>query len=86
MVGEAGRGGDAEKGRGSMSDEGYLRQNMNRIHDRRAVKLEDVLKADFIPFKGGRPKRDEPISDSDVVDLKIALETRRTLERLFQRV
>jgi len=40
----------------------------------------------FIPFKGGRPERDKPIGDGDIVDLKIALETSQTLERLFERV
>lgn len=40
----------------------------------------------FIPFKGGRPEREEAISEDDVVDLRIALETSRTLERLFERV
>jgi len=64
--------------------EAYMAKKKGRRHDmspntqdRRRIRLEDVTKADYIPFLGGRPARDEGlqgvISPDDVTNLKIAL-------------
>lgn len=47
----------------------------NNIVDRRAVRLEDVMKEGFIPFLGGRPKRLTIISRDDITNISIALNT-----------
>jgi hypothetical protein len=56
------------------------------VLDRRAVKLEEVMKPGFIPFLEGRPKRDTVIGKEDIMNLNIALETSKTLEEFLARV
>ena len=58
----------------------------NRVHDRRSVKLERVLREDYIPFKGGRPERKTVIGKEDLLNLHIALNTVSTFEEFLQRV
>lgn len=58
----------------------------SRVHDRRSVKLEHVMKKDFIPFKGGRPSRATVIGKEDVINLTIALNTARNLDDFFAMV
>jgi hypothetical protein len=58
----------------------------NRVQDKRTVKLENVLKKDFIPFKGGRPEREKVIGKEDVLNLAIALNTSETFEEFLQHV
>ena len=60
-------------------------ENSN-VHDRRSVKLEEVLKKDFIPFKGGRPSRMTVISKEDQVNLSIALNTAKSFEEFLKAV
>ena len=45
------------------------------VVDKRSVKLEDVLRSDYIPFLGGRPQRITIISKDDITNLEIALNT-----------
>ncbi len=52
----------------------------NRVHDRRAVKLDHVMAKDFIPFKEGRPVRQKVIGNEDLLNLQIALHTATSLE------
>ena len=60
-------------------------ENSN-VHDRRVVKLEDVLRKDFIPFKGGRPIRQTVIGKEDTLNLSIALNTAGSLEEFLEMV
>jgi len=45
------------------------------VVDKRSIKLEDVLRPDYIPFLGGRPERNIIINKDDVTNLEIALNT-----------
>jgi hypothetical protein len=56
------------------------------VIDKRSIKLDEILKSDYIPFLGGRPERDEVISHDDVLNLSIALNTAETLEELLENV
>lgn len=60
-----------------------MKKRKPKITDTRRFKLEDD---DFIPFMGGRPKRDNPINKDDVVNLVIAMHKCRTLSDFFERV
>jgi hypothetical protein len=53
------------------------------IHDQRSVKLENVLAPDFIPLFAGRPVRTRIIGKDDSVDLKIILNTTRSVEEFL---
>ena len=50
------------------------------IVDKRSIRLEDVMKKDYIPFLGGRPEREKVIRLDDVLDLKINLNLADTVE------
>jgi hypothetical protein len=39
-----------------------------------------------IPFLGGRPDRDQPISEDDITNLRIALNTTRSVAALLRKV
>ena len=56
------------------------------VFDKRLVKLEDVLKSDYIPFLGGRPVRNTVIGDEDLLNLRIALNTSTSLEEFMSKV
>lgn len=60
-----------------------MKRHKPKINDTRRFKLEDD---DFIPFMGGRPKRDNPINKDDIVDLVIAMHKCRTLSEFLERV
>jgi hypothetical protein len=54
------------------------------IVDKRSIKLDDVLKPDYIPFMAGRPARDKVIGADDLINLKINLNTCNTVEDLLK--
>ncbi len=56
------------------------------VIDKRQVKLEDIMKEDYIPFLEGRPHRESVITWDDVADLKIALNTIATFDEFLARV
>jgi hypothetical protein len=60
---------------------------MDKRHviDKRNIKLEDVLKKDYIPFLGGRPNWSKAISADDVLNLEIALNTAHSVEEFLSR-
>ena len=60
-------------------------ENKNVV-DKRAVKLEDVLKADYIPFLGGRPNRQTVIGKEDVMNLAIVLNTTASVEEFAAKI
>jgi hypothetical protein len=57
-----------------------------RVTDKRSIKLEDVLKKDYIPFLGGRPKRETIISKEDIMNLAITLNTCASVEEFLVKV
>jgi len=50
------------------------------VIDKRSVKLSDVMRADYIPFLGGRPARMTVIGSEDALNLAIALNTTPSVE------
>ncbi|MBD3240826.1 MAG: hypothetical protein GF331_09595 [Chitinivibrionales bacterium] len=58
----------------------------SRVQDKRSVKLENILKEGYIPFRAGRPARDTVIEKEDVLNLRIALHTAKSLEEFLRKV
>jgi hypothetical protein len=56
------------------------------VFDKRFVRLDEVGRADFIPFLGGRPERDTIISEDDIMNLVISLNTAKSMEELIEQV
>lgn len=56
------------------------------INDKRRIKLENIIKKDYIPPYEGRPKRDIRISDEDVLNLKIVLNTSNDIKEFIKNV
>jgi hypothetical protein len=56
------------------------------VIDKRKINLKEIMNEDYIPFLGGRPKRTKVISDDEVLNLSIALNTSKNLEELLERV
>jgi hypothetical protein len=54
-----------------------------RIVDKRQIRLEEVMKPDYIPFLGGRPERLTAIRADDIVNLKIILNTTESVEEFL---
>ncbi len=61
-------------------------EHRKNVHDKRNVKLENILRDDYIPFKGGRPNRTKIIGNDDITNLKIALNTSKSIEEFIQKV
>jgi len=55
----------------------------SNVHDKRVVKLDHVMAKDYIPFLEGRPERQKVISNEDLLDLRIALNTTHSLEEFL---
>lgn len=55
-----------------------------RIVDKRQIRLEEVMKPDYIPFLGGRPERLTVIRTDDIVNLKIILNTAESVEEFLR--
>jgi len=60
--------------------------NPNQANDKRLVKLENVLSKDYLPFLSGRPNREKEISNDDLLNLRIALNSNVTLEEFLTKV
>lgn len=58
----------------------------SEFKDTRAVKLERVLAADFIPLFSGRPRRSLVIGKDDSLDLTILLNTTDSVEAFLAKV
>jgi hypothetical protein len=56
------------------------------VIDKRSIKLEEVMSKDYIPFLGGRPKRERVISNDEVLNLTIRLHTIDTVEEFLKNV
>lgn len=55
-----------------------------KVIDRRQIHLEKVMSPDYIPFLGGRPKRTTIISNDDIMDLAIMLNTADSVETFIK--
>jgi len=56
------------------------------VVDKRSVKLEEIMKPDYIPFLAGRPARNTVIGLDDIANLIIALNTSSTFEDFLARI
>jgi hypothetical protein len=54
------------------------------VIDRRQIHLEKVMRPDYIPFLGGRPKRTAIINNDDIINLAIMLNTTDSVEMFFK--
>ena len=57
-----------------------------KTHDKRRFSLNKVLSEEYIPFLEGRPKRETIIGNNDLTNLKIALNTFKSLEDFLTKV
>jgi hypothetical protein len=55
-----------------------------KVIDRRSIKLENVMKPDYIPFLSGRPNREIIIGKDDLINLAIVLNTANTVEEFIK--
>jgi hypothetical protein len=58
-------------------------KSMKDIH---WYKLKDLVTHDYIPFLGGRPGRSFPISNQEIVDLKIDLWTSPSVDTFLDKL
>ena len=54
-----------------------------QVIDKRTIKLENILKKDYIPFLKGRPERNTAIRTDDIANLKIALNTAKNFNEFI---
>ena len=59
-----------------------MRRDKNKVNDYRRFRLDDKA---HIPMGGGRPVRDKPINNDDIINLAIALHGSRTIEEFLKR-
>jgi hypothetical protein len=58
----------------------------NSMKDVQWFKLKDLISPDYIPFFGGRPERNAPISSQEIVDLKIDLWTTPSVNSFLNKI
>jgi hypothetical protein len=56
------------------------------VIDKRSIKLEDVMKKDYIPFLGGRPERGTIIGKDDILNLEITLNICTTVNDFLTKI
>jgi len=56
------------------------------VIDKRSIKLENVLKPDYIPFLSGRPNRDSVIGNDDLMNLEIAFNTTNSVDEFLKTI
>jgi hypothetical protein len=56
------------------------------VVDKRSIKLEDVMKKDYIPFLGGRPERQTIIGKDEIMNLEITLNTSPTVDEFLEKI
>jgi hypothetical protein len=64
------------------------RSNMNKptVIDKRQVRLEEILRSDYIPFLGGRPQRELIISRDEIFNLTIILNTTSSTDEFLRNI
>jgi hypothetical protein len=55
-----------------------------KVVDKRSVKLESVMRPDYIPFLSGRPNRETVIGKDDLMNVAIMLNTTNTVEEVIK--
>ncbi|OGJ89568.1 MAG: hypothetical protein A2487_03705 [Candidatus Raymondbacteria bacterium RifOxyC12_full_50_8] len=63
-----------------------MKNSDGSVNDKRTVKLENVMDKKYIPFLTGRPVRESPIDNDDIINLKIALHVSSNVDELLSRV
>jgi hypothetical protein len=58
----------------------------SKVIDKRSIKLEHVLKSDYIPFLYGRPEREKVIGNDDLLNLEILLNTCNNTEDFIEQI
>jgi hypothetical protein len=56
------------------------------VVDKRSIRLEEVMKKDYIPFLGGRPDREKVIGLDDVLNVRINLNVAMTVEDFIKSI
>ena len=56
------------------------------VVDKRSIRLEEVMKKDYIPFLGGRPDREKVIGLDDVLNVRINLNVAMTGEDFIKSI
>jgi hypothetical protein len=56
------------------------------VEDHRRIKLEKIENPDYIPFLEGRPEREKVIRNEDILDLRIAMNTSKSLEDFLNQI
>lgn len=56
------------------------------VIDKRSIKLEDVMKKDYIPFLGGRPERQTIMGKDDILNLEITLNTCSSVDEFLKKI
>jgi hypothetical protein len=65
-----------------------MEKNMEKkkVIDRRSIKLEHILKPDYIPFLSGRPSRETVIGKDDVMNLEILINMTNSVEEFVKSI
>jgi hypothetical protein len=69
--------------------QGFIEEGVmedRHVIDKRSIKLEDVMKKDYIPFLGGRPERQTVIGKDDIMNLEITLNTCSTVDEFVKKI
>jgi hypothetical protein len=68
--------------------EDYMEKNIEKkkVVDKRSIKLENILKPDYIPFLSGRPDRETVIGKDDMINLAIILNMTNTVEAVIKSI
>ena len=61
-------------------------EEKKKVIDKRSIKLEDVMKKDYIPFLGGRPDNEKVFCADDIINLAIILNTSKSVEEVLEKV
>jgi hypothetical protein len=71
------------------TEKGFIEEGAmedRHVIDKRSIKLEDVMKKDYIPFLGGRPERQTIIGKDDILNLEITLNTCSTVDEFAKKI
>lgn len=61
-------------------------EDKRNVVDKKTIKLEDVMKSDYIPFLSGRPEREKIIGKDDLMNVEILLNTTVTVDDLIAKL
>jgi hypothetical protein len=61
-------------------------EEKKNVIDKRSIKLEDILKPDYIPFMSGRPERESIIGKDDLMNLEIELNMTDSVDEFLKKM